>query len=145
MTVTPQPFTTPQRPPKALQQVAGHLDGEAVGRIVAASTDLSLVVDAEGVIRDATVGTDLEAENIPGWLGQRWVDIVTVESRPKVDALLRDARPEGITRWRQVNHPSPSGIDLPIRYASIRPAEDGPILVLGRDMRAVAALQRRLL
>jgi transcriptional regulator PpsR len=145
VTVTPQPRPSPQPPPKALQQVAGHLDGEAVGRIVAASADLSLVIDADGVIRDATIGTDLEAENIPGWLGRRWVDIVTVESRPKVDSLLRDARPEGITRWRQVNHPSPSGIDLPIRYASIRPAEGGPILVLGRDMRAVAALQRRLL
>jgi transcriptional regulator PpsR len=145
VTVTPQPRTTPQRPPEALQQVAGHLDGEAVGRIVAASADLSLVIDAEGVIRDATIGTDLEAENIPGWLGRRWVDTVTIESRPKVDALLRDAGPGGVTRWRQINHPSPSGIDLPIRYASIRPAEGGPILVLGRDMRAVAALQRRLM
>ena len=145
MTVTPQPRTIPQRPPQALQQVAGHLDGEAVGRIVAASADLSLVIDDDGVIRDATVGTDLEAENIPGWLGRRWVDTVTVESRPKIDALLRDARPESITRWRQVNHPSPSGIDLPIRYTSIRSAEGGPILVLGRDMRAVAALQRRLM
>ena len=144
MTVTLQPRPTPQQPPAALQQVAGHLDGEVAGRIVAASADLSLVIDADGVIRDATVGTDLDAENIPGWLGRRWVDTVTVESRPKVDALLRDARPEGITRWRQINHPSPSGIDLPIRYASFRPAEGGPILVLGRDMRAVSALQRRL-
>jgi transcriptional regulator PpsR len=144
VTVTLQPRPTPQQPPAALQQVAGHLDGEVAGRIVAASADLSLVIDADGVIRDATAGTDLDAENIPGWLGRRWVDTVTVESRPKVDALLRDARPEGITRWRQINHPSPSGIDLPIRYTSIRPAEGGPILVLGRDMRAVSALQRRL-
>ncbi|WP_457106427.1 transcriptional regulator PpsR [Methylobacterium sp. P5_C11] len=145
MTVTPQPRPTPQPPPAALQQVAGLLHGEAVGRIVAASADLSLIVDADGVIRDATVGTDLEASTVAGWLGRRWIDTVTVESRPKVDALLRDARAEGITRWRQVNHPSPDGADLPIRYASIRPSEGGPILVLGRDMRAVAALQRRLM
>ncbi|AIQ90011.1 transcriptional regulator PpsR [Methylobacterium oryzae] len=145
MTVTPQPRHTSQSPPAALQQVAGLLEGEAVGRIVAASTDLSLVIDADGVIRDATVGADLKAETVAGWLGRRWIDTVTVESRPKVNALLRDARAEGITRWRQVNHPCPDGIDLPIRYASIRPAGDGPILVLGRDMRAVAALQRRLM
>ena len=145
MTVTPQPRPAPQRPPAALRQVAGLLDGEAAGLLVAAATDVSLVVDADGVIRDATIGGgDLEAENIPGWLGRRWVDTVTVESRPKIDALLRDAQAGGVTRWRQVNHPSPSGTDLPIRYASIRPVEDGPILVLGRDMRAVAALQRRL-
>ena len=143
--VTPQPHPSPQRPPAALQQVAGLLDGEAAGLLVAAATDVSLVVDADGVIRDATSGGDLEAENIPGWLGKRWVDTVTVESRSKVDALLRDAQVGGVTRWRQVNHPSPSGTDLPIRYASIRPVEDGPILVLGRDMRSVAALQRRLM
>ena len=145
MTVTPQTRPAPQRPPAALRQVAGLLDGEAAGLLVAAATDVSLVVDADGVIRDATIGGgDLEAENIPGWLGRRWIDTVTVESRAKVDALLRDAQAGGVTRWRQINHPSPSGTDLPIRYASIRPVEDGPILVLGRDMRAVAALQRRL-
>ncbi len=144
MTVTPQPRPSPQSPPAALQQVAGLLQGEAVGRIVAASADLSLVIDADGVIRDAAVGADLAAETVAGWLGRRWIDTVTVESRPKIDALLRDAGTEGITRWRQVNHPSPDGADLPIRYASIRPSEGGPILVLGRDMRAVAALQRRL-
>jgi len=144
VTVTPQPHPTPQSPPPALLQVADHLDGEAVGRLVAASADLSLVVDADGVIRDATAAADLDAENIHGWLGRRWIDTVTIESRPKVDALLRDARPDGITRWRQINHPSPSGIDLPIRYASIRSGEGGPIVILGRDMRAVAALQRRL-
>lgn len=145
MTVTPQPSPAQRPPPAALQQVAGLLDSGAAGLLVAAATDVSLVVDSDGVIRDATVGGgDLEAENIPGWLGKRWVDTVTVESRPKIAALLRDAQAGGVTRWRQVNHPSPSGTDLPIRYASIRPVEDGPILVLGRDMRAVAALQRRL-
>ncbi|MEE7503489.1 PAS domain-containing protein, partial [Methylobacterium mesophilicum] len=148
MTVTPQPRPSPQSPPAALQQVAGLLQGEAVGRIVAASADLSLVIDTDGVIRDAAVGADLAtetaAETVAGWLGRRWIDTVTVESRPKIDALLRDAGSDGITRWRQVNHPSPDGADLPIRYASIRPAEGGPILVLGRDMRAVAVLQRRL-
>ncbi|MEE7450769.1 transcriptional regulator PpsR, partial [Methylobacterium radiotolerans] len=145
MTVTPQPRPSPQQPPVALQQVAGLLQGEAVGRIVAASSDLSLVIDADGVIRDAAVGAELAPETVAGWLGRRWIDTVTVESRPKIDALLRDAGSDGITRWRQVNHPSPDGADLPIRYASIRPAAGGPILVLGRDMRAVAALQRRLM
>ncbi len=109
-----------------------------------AASDLSLIVDADGVICGTAGGGDFADEKIGGWLGRRLVDTVTVESRPKVDELLRDAAPGEITRWRQVNHPSPTGTDLPIRYAALRPAADGPILVLGRDMRAVAALQRRL-
>ncbi|MDP4025415.1 transcriptional regulator PpsR [Methylobacterium sp. NEAU 140] len=144
MTVTPQTRPAPLWPIPNLQQVAGLLGGEAAGLAIATATDVSLVVDADGVIREAVGGEELAAEDIGGWLGRRWVDTVTVESRPKVDALLRDAGPGAVTRWRQVNHPSPTGIDLPIRYAALRPADDGPILVLGRDMRAVAALQRRL-
>ncbi|MFD0937654.1 transcriptional regulator PpsR, partial [Methylobacterium trifolii] len=133
-----------QRPPAVLQQVAGLLDSEATGVLLAAATDLSLVIDPDGIIRDAAVGDDLGGEGIAGWLGRPWIDTVTVESRPKVDALLRDAAPGVMTRWRQLNHPSPSGIDFPVRYAAMRPKSDGPIVVLGRDMRAVAALQRRL-
>jgi len=113
--------------------------------VVAATTDLSLLVDAEGVIRETTIGAGtLGGEGIESWLGRRFIDTVTVESRPKIDALLRDAGAGGVTRWRQVNHPSPGGADLPIRYSTIRPQTGGPILVLGRDLRAVAALQRRL-
>lgn len=140
------PRSRPTEPARqeALPKVAALLGGAAAGLAVTAASDLSLIVDDEGVIRGATGAGDLDGEEIGGWLGRRLVDTVTVESRPKVDELLRDAGPEAVTRWRQVNHPSPSGTDLPIRYAALRPEAEGPILVLGRDMRTVAALQRRL-
>lgn len=135
----------PQRPTAALQQVAGLLDSEATGILIAAATDLSFIVDETGVIRDAAFsGDDLDGEGVESWCGRRWIDTVTVESRPKIDALLRDAAPGAMSRWRHVNHPSPQGIDLPVRYATMRPKKGGPIIVLGRDLRAVAALQRRL-
>lgn len=127
-----------------MPKVAALLGGTTAGLAVAAVTDLSLIVDSDGVIRGATGGGDFAEETIGGWLGRRLIDVVTVESRTKVDELLRDAGPDEITRWRQVNHPSPTGIDLPVRYAALRPEADGPILVLGREMRTVAALQRRL-
>ncbi|WP_147016522.1 transcriptional regulator PpsR [Methylorubrum extorquens] len=136
---------SPRRPTPALQQAAGLLDGEAAGLLIAATSDLSLVVDHHGIIRDTMAGrADLEGQGIESWLGKPWIDTVTVESRPKIDALLRDAAPGTMTRWRQVNHPSPSGTDLPIRYATLRPQKDGPIIVVGQDLRTIAALQRRL-
>ncbi|WP_455965045.1 transcriptional regulator PpsR [Methylorubrum aminovorans] len=136
---------SPWRPSPALQQAAGLLDGETAGLLIAATSDLSLVVDDRGIIRDTSSGrSDFEGQGIETWLGKPWIDTVTVESRPKIDALLRDAVPGTMTRWRQVNHPSPTGTDLPIRYATLRPNKDGPIIVIGQDLRATAALQRRL-
>ncbi|MGU3540614.1 transcriptional regulator PpsR [Methylobacterium sp. A54F] len=121
------------------------LGGPAAGLLVAAATDLSLVIDAGGVIREAVFGEpDLAAEGCADWLGRPWIDTVTVESRPKINALLRDAATGAVTRWRQVNHPSGSGADLPIRYASMRLAPDGPIIAIGRNLRSTAALQRKL-
>ncbi|WP_264048809.1 transcriptional regulator PpsR [Methylobacterium flocculans] len=129
----------------ALQHSLDPLDAQAAGLLVAAATDLSLVIDADGVIRDATFGNaDLEGEGCETWLGRPWVDTVTVESRPKIAALLKDAAPGAVTRWRQVNHISPTGTDLPVRYAAMRLAKDGQVLVLGRNLRAMASLQRTL-
>ena len=129
----------------ALRKTLGPLNAEAAGLLVAAATDLALVVDSNGVIRDAAVGSaDLADEGCETWLGQLWVDTVTVESRPKIAALLKDAAPGAVTRWRQVNHPSASGIDLPVRYSAIRLETDGSVVVIGRNLRAMAALQRKL-
>ncbi len=129
----------------ALQKSLGPLDAQAAGLLVAAATDLSLVIDGEGIVRDATFGSsDLAGEGCETWLGRPWIDTVTVESRPKIAALLKDAAPNAVTRWRQVNHVSPTGTDLPIRYAAMRLAQDGQILVLGRNLRAMASLQRTL-
>ena len=136
---------SPRRPSPALQQATDLLDRESAGVLIAATSDLSLVIDDQGIVRDTLSNrSDLDGEGIEAWLGRPWIDTVTVESRPKIDALLRDAAPGAMTRWRQVNHPSPNGTDLPIRYASLRTRKDGPIIVVGQDLRAVAALQRRL-
>ncbi|KQT45600.1 transcriptional regulator PpsR [Methylobacterium sp. Leaf456] len=135
----------PQRPSPALQQAAGLLDSEAAGLLLAATSDISLIVGDDGVIQETASGAlDLESEDFASWRGRLWVDTVTVESRPKIDALLRDAAAGTMTRWRQVNHPSRNGPDVPIRYAGLRPRQGGPIIVVGQDLRTLAGLQRRL-
>ncbi len=136
---------SPQTPSPALQQAASLLDSEAAGILLAATSDISLIVGSDGVIQEtATAALDFESEDIASWRGRAWVDTVTVESRPKIDALLRDAAAGTMTRWRQVNHPSRNGPDVPIRYAGLRPQKDGPIIVVGQDLRTLAGLQRRL-
>jgi transcriptional regulator PpsR len=129
-----------------LRDAVSRLDPRMTGSLVAAASDVSLVVDGEGVIRDAAFGADgLSEEAGDRWLGRRWIDTVTVESRPKVLSLIEDAAPDAVTRWRQVNHPSAQGgVDVPIRYAALRVPDDDRIIVIGRDLRALSALQQRL-
>lgn len=129
-----------------LRDAVSRLDPRMTGSLVAAASDVSLVVDGDGVIRDAAFGADgLSEEAGETWLGRRWIDTVTVESRPKVLRLIEDAEPGAVTRWRQVNHPSAQGgADVPIRYAALRVPDDDRIIVIGRDLRALSVLQQRL-
>ncbi len=120
------------------------LDPESIGDLLAATADVALVLDSGGVVRDvAFADADLAATAGRAWIGQRFVDTVTDETRPKIEELIRDSG-QRESRWRQVNHPTGRGPDLPLRYRAVRFGEDGRVLVVGRDLRPMAALQQRL-
>jgi transcriptional regulator PpsR len=132
---------------KAPKRTLGALDAEAAAIVVAAATDIALVVDGKGVIRDLAFGSDELARDLDGagkWLGRTWSDIVTDETRPKVLSLLEEAAAATEPRWRQVNHPSTRGPDVPVLYSAVRLGANNRFLALGRDLRAIAALQQRL-
>lgn len=133
-----KPFAAPKKS-------FAKLDADAVASLVAATADVALVLDAKGVIRDLAFANDkLSNEGCDRWLGRRWLEIVTVESRPKVAELLREATAGGEHRARQVNHPSPRGEDLPIVYSAVPVGDEGRVIAVGRDLRGMAALQQRL-
>ena len=123
----------------------GNLDVDAAARVIAASADVALVLDQQGVIRDVAVSNpELGQEGYADWLGQAWTEIVTPESRPKIEALLRDADGGKGSTWRHVNHPSPRGADVPMLYSAIRVGKTGKVVAVGRNLRQVAQLQQRL-
>jgi transcriptional regulator PpsR len=132
----------------------GELDAKAVSRLVGAASDIALVLDDEGTILEVMTQRDeLGARGTRDWLGRPWVQTVTVESRQKVEALLRDAQAaaDAAGRWRQVNHPVKGGDDLPLLYSTMRVVGDesrsgkGRIVAFGRDLRDTMALQKRLI
>ncbi|MET0313865.1 MAG: transcriptional regulator PpsR [Hansschlegelia sp.] len=122
------------------------LDTGVTARLIAAAADLALVVDREGVVRDVAYSApDPSPEGLHAWVGKPWSELVTIESKAKVEALLRDASASGPTRGREVNHtPAGPGLDLPIRFSTIRMGEEGHVLALGKDLRSVAKLQQKL-
>ncbi|MGB0129640.1 MAG: transcriptional regulator PpsR [Rhodocyclaceae bacterium] len=123
----------------------GDLDAEAAATLIASAADIALVIDPSGVIRDLAFSSDeLANEGCAKWLGQMWVETVTLDSRAKVEALLREAGTEAPPKTRHINHPSGSGADVPILYSAVKVGTKGQTVAVGRDLRAVSALQQRL-
>jgi len=132
---------------KSPKESLGDLGAQSAAGLIAAATDVAMVVDRQGVIRDVAFNKDelsLELDGQGRWLGAKLVATVTTETRAKVDELLRDAVVKKSSVWRQVNHPSPSGSDIPILYSAVDIGRDDRFVVVGRDLRQLAAMQQRL-
>lgn len=112
---------------------------------VSVASDIALVIDQGGVIRNVALGTEPITANPDDWVGKPWVDTVTGETRQKIESLLQEARAGGVTRRREVNHPVGGGQQVPVAYAAVRLGSDGPVLAVGRDLRAVSAIQQRFI
>ncbi len=133
-----RPFLSPR---KSLES----LDPQATATLIEAASDIALVLDRKGVIQDITVNLDdLSPDSYADWVGRPWLDVVTQESRTKVESLLHDAAGDGARRWRHINHSLGRGADLPMLYSAVRMGVKGRMVAFGRDLRAVSNLQQRL-
>ena len=111
---------------------------------VSLASDIALVIDDSGVItRVAQSASAPMAPAAERWVGRRWADTVTGETRRKIELLLNDTATAGLARRREVNHGVDSGNDIPVAYTAMRLGKDGPVLAVGRDLRAIAAIQQR--
>jgi transcriptional regulator PpsR len=129
---------------RAPQHSLGNLDAEAAAALIVAAADVALILDPAGAVLDVAFdGEEISLDGFEHWLGRPWAATVTSESRAKIEALLKDAR-AGKPRWRQVNHPAAGADDIPVLYCAIQVGRSGRIVAVGRDLRPIAGLQRRL-
>ena len=105
--------------------------------------DIALVIDAQGVIREVARAASAPGHPAEGWVGRSWAETVTGETRRKIELLLEETGDHGVGRRREVNHTSNGGADIPMSYAALRLGLGGPVIAVGRDLRAVAAIQQR--
>ncbi len=119
---------------------------ETAASLVSVASDVALVLDPEGVIQSVSFGgAEPVTAGAAAWVGRRWIDTVTGETREKVEELLRETASTGVARRRQVNHPSASGADVPVAYTAVRLGRQGHVLAVGQDLRAIWAVQQRLI
>ncbi len=132
---------------KSPKESLGDLGAQSAAGLIAAATDVAVVVDRQGVIRDVAFNKDelsLELDGHGRWLGALFAETVTSETRGKIAELLRDAAAKKSTGWRQVNHPSPGGEDIPVSYSALHIGRDARLLLVGRAPRLMQSMQQRL-
>ncbi|MBL8559052.1 MAG: transcriptional regulator PpsR [Hyphomonadaceae bacterium] len=131
--------------PSFVRDLLGSLDAKTASKLAAAGGDVAMIIDRGGVIRDVAVSSqDLLREGVGAWLDRRWSDTVTMESRQKIEEMLRDAANDSGPRWREINHATQDGSSVSLRYIALNTGDDGRVIAIGRDQRAVADLQQRL-
>ncbi len=132
-------FETPK------QSLSG-LGPDDISALLSATADVVLVLDGSGVIRDvsSTNAVITSGGKLRNWVGKRWADLVTIESKAKIERLLDDAANDARIVWRQINIPSEDGADLALSFCAIGVGPKGRVIALGRDLRAQAELQQQL-
>jgi transcriptional regulator PpsR len=106
--------------------------------------DVTLLLDMDGVIREATLSPAISAENVEGWLGRPWSEVVGGASE-KIDRMMQDTRRTGISAFRQITQKFPSGLELPMEFTIVLLGGRAGMLAIGKNLQAVAELQARLI
>jgi transcriptional regulator PpsR len=110
-----------------------------------AQPDVTLILDLDGVIQDVTLSNDMSNEAIEAWRGRPWFETVAdMGGGSKVRRMLEDARESGVSAFRQINQRFPSGREFPMEYTTVRLGGTAGLIAIGRNLRAVAELQSRL-
>ena len=113
--------------------------------LLAAVGDVTFILTKEGTILDVAVSQgDLANHGFADWVDESWIGTMTEECQPKAIEMLEGASASGPPRWREVSHPAAGG-DVPVRYLVMALGESDRLIAIGRDMRAAAATQQRLL
>ncbi len=107
--------------------------------------DITLLLDMDGVIKEATLSSSIAGESVEGWLGRPWVEIAGEHGSEKVKRMVDDARASGISAFRQINQRFPSGLEIPIEFTTVLLGGKAGMLAIGKNLQAVAELQSRLI
>jgi len=134
------------KPFDAPQVALGALDTEAVATLIAAVSDIALILDRHGTIRDIAFGNEeLSSQVADDWVGRPWTETVSADSRPKVEVLLADALSDSTApTWQQIDHLARDGTEMAVRYCATRLGSHDHLIAIGRNLQGIAALQQRL-
>ena len=122
------------------------IEPEFLSSIIAAASDIALVVSADGTILSVLINEQGDSfGNLNHWEGRAVVDFLTEESIEKFQAAhgayLSGTPPQ---KSMELNHLDNATWQYPVRYTIHRFGHENAVLLLGRDLRPIAETQQQL-
>lgn len=113
--------------------------------ILATAADITLLVSpAHRVLAVLVNPTHRSFGQLADWEGQPLADILTDESRRKLEMRLAEMQGGRTALAVELNHASHAVWEFPVRYSLHKLGPDGSLLMLGRDLRPLAEVQQQL-
>ncbi|MFN7004663.1 MAG: transcriptional regulator PpsR, partial [Roseinatronobacter sp.] len=123
------------------------LSPDLLAEIISTASDIALHLSADGKVMSVLVNEHHRSfGSLDGWVGRPLREMLTSESVQKFDRRMQQLAeaPEGSTLAIEITHEDQVNAGFPVRYALHRLPGDGSVLMLGRDMRAIAEIQQKL-
>lgn len=120
---------------------------DLLAEIISTASDIALHITREGIVQSVLVNPHHRSfGQLSHWMGQQVRNLMTEEGVQKLDRRLDQlfAADEGTSLAVEITHLDPTNGDFPIRYALHRLPKDQSVLMLGRDLRAIAEIQQKL-
>ena len=123
---------------------------DLLAEIVATASDVALHLAPDGTVISVLVNRHHRSfGQLDGWIGRQVREVLTPESVEKLNRRLEQlqaaaAQGAAVSLALEVTHEDRPAEGFPVRYALHRLPTDGSILMLGRDLRAIAEIQQKL-
>jgi transcriptional regulator PpsR len=122
------------------------VEPETLSSIIAAASDIALVLDGQATILSVIVSPAAEGiGNLSHWKGRPIVDFLANDSIGKFQkAHAQHMEGRDVPRPLELNHEDNATWQYPVRYTLHRFGNDDTALLLGRDLRPIAETQQQL-
>ena len=122
------------------------IEPEYLGSILAAASDIALVVTLKGKVLSVLVNdNDRSLGNLSHWEQRKIHDFLTTESIPKLEAVFAQfASGQNVLHPVELNHRDNAIWQFPVSYSIHRLGDADTLLMLGRDLSSTAETQQQL-
>lgn len=125
--------------------------------LISAAGDTAVVVDGDGVVRDAIVRDTIAGDSNGApeetnlrqlantWIGNLWIDTVVPESRASAQAILHEVKATGTSHRRQLRYSTGLSTHFAFVYSGIElDPGSGHAVFIGHESKVVAAEEQRI-